>query len=163
MTRNMAKKVSRKIWMLVVFMLFLLVAQEVGAENLNAPELAKPLAALQVSLPDAQLNYALKEREDGRWEWKLFFTQGTSMGVCKVWEDSNTIRKVEMYEKAADALTADKAVEKLVQEKGNVILQELDLDWDDGRLCYEGEAELDGKRYEFEMTAEGRIIEWERD
>lgn len=37
------------------------------------------------------------------------------------------------------------------------------LDRDDGRLVYEGEAELDGRFYDFEMTAEGKIIEWERD
>lgn len=163
MTKNMAQKVSRKIWMLVVLMLLLFAAEEVVAENLNAPELEKPLAAMKVSLPDAQLNYAVKERDDGRWEWNLFFTQGTSLGVCKVLEESNTIRKVEMYDKAEDTLTADKAMEKLAQEKGNAVIIELELDWDDGRLCYEGEAELEGKRYEFEMTAAGRIIEWERD
>ena len=40
---------------------------------------------------------------------------------------------------------------------------DLGLDRDDGSLRYEGEAELDGKRYEFEMRVTGEIVEWDRD
>ena len=157
------EKTAKKIGMWVLLMLLALGAEEVIGESLNAPELTKPIAAMKVSLPDAEVNYAVKEREDGRYEWKLFFTQGTSLGVCKIWEDANTIRKGEMYDKGTEAMTADKAVELIAKEMGEIKIIELDLDYDDGRLCYEGEAELDGKRYEFEMTAAGKIIEWERD
>lgn len=157
------KKAAKKILMLALIMLVGLGTQEAIGESLNSAELEKPVAAMKVSMPDAELNYAVKEKDDGRYEWKLFFTQGTSLGVCKIREDTNEIRKVEMYDKGTDSLTADKAMELLIQEKGKLTVIELDLDWDDGRLCYEGEAELDGKRYEFEMTAAGKIVEWERD
>ena len=40
---------------------------------------------------------------------------------------------------------------------------DLELDHDDGRLRYEGVAEQSGKRYEFELSVSGKIIEWERD
>lgn len=39
----------------------------------------------------------------------------------------------------------------------------LELDWEDGELIYEGEAELNGKRYEFEIRVTGEMLEWERD
>ena len=123
----------------------------------------RALAALQVSMPDATVDYAVRERDDGRWEWNLFFTEGAQIGMCKVLEGSNEIRKVKLYEKTEGMLDAGEAMEKLAEKKGAVTIAELDLDWDDGRLIYEGEAELDGKRYEFEMQATGEMIEWERD
>lgn len=123
----------------------------------------RALAALQVSMPDATVDYAVRERDDGRWEWNLFFTEGAQIGMCKVLEGSNEIRKVKLYEKTEGMLDAGEAMEKLAEKKGAVTITELDLDWDDGRLIYEGEAELDGKRYEFEMQATGEMIEWERD
>lgn len=42
-------------------------------------------------------------------------------------------------------------------------VMELELDWEDGELIYEGEAELNGKRYEFEISVNGEMLEWERD
>ena len=81
----------------------------------------------------------------------------------KVLEDGNELRKVTLYEKPDGALTAAEAMEKLAASKGAVTVIDLDLDRDDGRLRYEGEAELDGKRYEFEMSVTGELLEWERD
>jgi len=83
--------------------------------------------------------------------------------MCKVLESSNEIRRVELFKKTGGVLNASEAMAKLAEKKGNVVVTELELDWDDGRLVYEGDAELDGKRYEFEMKADGGIIEWERD
>lgn len=132
-------------------------AEEFETEKNNAME------AFEVSMPDATVDYAVRERDDGRWEWNLFFTQGEQIGMCKVLESSNEIRKVKLYEKVDGVLNAGEAVAKLAEKKGAVVVTELELDWDDGRLVYEGDAELDGKRYEFEMRATGEIIGWERD
>jgi len=154
----------KKMFVLLMALLLVLAAGNVLAEEPNPQEPVKPIAALKVSMPDAEVNYAIMEYDDGKNEWKLFFTQKDALGVCKIWEDTNTIRKVELYDRGTEnALTADQAVAKLKEEKGELTVVELDLDWDDGELRYEGEAEIDGKRYEFEMTAAGRIIEWERD
>ena len=154
----------KKVYIILLALLLVFGVEEAFGESLDSPALSAPIAAMKVSLPDAQLHYAVKEREDGRDEWNLFFSQNGSLGVCKIWADTNTIRKVELYDRGTEeALTADKAMEKLAQDKGAMTVRELELDWDDGELRYEGEAELDGRYYEFEMTAAGRVIEWERD
>jgi len=163
----MKRKMIRKLFSLALVLMMAMIAVEASAESAAQDEFKtqreNAIAAMKVSLPDAQLNYAVRDRDDGQYRWNLFFTQGSSLGVCKVNERDNTIRKVELYDKTDKALTADQAVEKLVAEKGAMTITDLDLDWDDGALCYEGEAEQNGRRYEFEMTAAGRIIEWERD
>ena len=132
-------------------------AEEFAAEKENA------LAAFKVSLPDAVVDYAVRERDDGRFEWELFFSQGTQLGVCKVLEENNEVRRVELFERPEGALNASEAMALLAEKKGAVVVTDLELDWDDGRLSYEGEAELDGKCYEFKMTVSGSIVEWERD
>ena len=133
------------------------VAEEYTVEKENA------LAAVKVSLPDAVVDYAVRDRDDGRYEWDIFFTQGGQLGVCEVLESTNEIRKVTLYDKPEGALTASEAMALLAEKKGELVITDLDLDRDDGRLRYEGEAELNGKRYEFEMSVTGDIIEWERD
>jgi len=133
------------------------VAEEFEAEKNNA------LAAVKVSLPDAVVDYAVRERDDGRYEWDVFFTQGDQLGEVEVLESSNEIRRVTLYDKPEGALTAGEAMALLAEKKGALTVIDLELERDNGRLRYEGEAELDGKRYEFEMSASGDLIEWERD
>ena len=132
-------------------------AEEFAKEKENA------LAALKVSLPEAVVDYAVREHDDGAYEWDLFFSLGNQLGECEVREHSNEIRKVTLYEKPEGALKASEAMALLAQQKGAVVILELDLDREHKQIVYEGEAELDGKRYEFEMSAAGEIIEWERD
>ena len=127
----------------------------------GAPEMPARQAVLK-ERPNAVIQYAVQERDDGRLEWDVFFTEGTMIGHCEVDAETWTVRREKLYEKPADALTADQAVEALMAAKGQLTVVELELERDDGKLCYEGEAELDGKRYEFEMTIAGKIVEWER-
>ena len=133
------------------------VAEQYAVEKENA------LAAAKVSLPEAVIDYAVRDRDDGSYEWDLFFTQGNQLGKCEVLESSNEVRKVTLYEKPEGALNAGEAMALLNEKKGALVIVDLDLERDDGRLHYEGEAELDGKRYEFEMSVDGQIVEWERD
>ena len=132
-------------------------AEDFSKEKENA------MAALKVSMPDAVVDYAVRERDDGRYEWDLFFEANGQLGECEVREDNNQSRKVTLYEKPEGALKVSEAMALLAQKKGNVVIIDLELDREGKRLRYEGEAELDGKRYEFEMSASGEIIEWERD
>ena len=121
-------------------------------------------AAFAAKLPQATLNYSILDRDDGRFEWELFFTNGSALGVCEVDAMTGVVIRVKEYtETKAGALAANAAVEALKAAKGSLTIVELDLDRDDGRLVYEGEAELDGRFYDFEMTVSGQIIEWERD
>lgn len=120
-------------------------------------------AAVLAEFPNAVIQYSLLGYDDGRAEWSIFFTDDGFIGKCEVRADTYELRKHRSYEMEADTLTADKIVEQLLAVKGPLTLLDLELDRDDGRLQYEGDAELDGKRYEFEMNASGRIVEWERD
>lgn len=121
-------------------------------------------AAFKAKMPGATLDFTILDRDDGCFEWEIFFSEGVSLGVCEVDAQTGEIFRTRTYsELPAGALSADKAIEALGKAKGNVTVLELDLERDDGRLVYEGEAELDGRFYDFEMTVDGRIIEWERD
>ena len=153
---------KKMISIVMAALLLMAVAHSAFAEAFSAQE-ENALAALKVSLPDAVVDYAVRERDDGRDEWNLFFVLGNQLGECEVLEATNEICKVTLYEKPEGALTAGEAMARLSQLKGAVTVVELELDHDDGSLFYEGEAELGGKRYEFEMTVAGEIIEWERD
>lgn len=150
---------------LALLVLFLAIEEVVG-ETIEpyAAERAAAIAAVQTAVPDAVIDYAVRERDDGRYEWNVFFKQSGVLGEAKVIENGNELRRVEMFNQStATSLTASEAMEKLAQAKGEMTIVDLDLDWDDGRLDYEGEAEMNGRRYEFEITAEGVIVEWERD
>ena len=153
---------KKNLAMMMIALMLVLGIQGAFAEEFAAEKEAA-LAAVKVSMPEAVVDYAVRERDDGRYEWQLFFTQGSQLGKVEVLESSNEIRKVTLYEKAEGALTASEAMAQLAQKKGAVTIVDLDLDRDDGRLRYEGEAELDGKRYEFEMSVTGELLEWERD
>ena len=153
---------KKKIAIVMMAVLLMISAQNVFAEEFAA-EKEKAIASVKVSLPEAVVDYAVRERDDGRYEWDLFITQGNQIGEVKVHETTNEIRKVTLYEKPEGALTASEAMALLAEKKGAVQIIDLELDRDDGSLRYEGEAQLDGKRYEFEMRATGELLEWERD
>jgi len=122
------------------------------------------VAATIAAVPGAEIDYSVRDRDDGRYEWNVFFRQSGVLGMAKVIEGSSDVRKVELFNQSRDtSMTASEAMEKLARAKGEMTVVDLDLDWDDGRLAYEGEAELNGRRYEFEITADGVIVEWERD
>ncbi|MBE5799768.1 MAG: hypothetical protein E7321_07445 [Clostridiales bacterium] len=153
---------KKKIAVIMMVLALALIVQGAFAEEFTT-EKNNALAAAKVSLPEAVVDYTVRERDDGRYEWDLFFTQGNQIGECEVLESTNEIRKVTLYEKPAGALTASEAMALLAEKKGAITIIDLELDRDNGSLRYEGEAELDGKRYEFEMRVTGEIIEWERD
>ena len=135
------------------------------AVSVPAADPAQQLAieAVLKEAPSAVINYVLYDTDNRRPEWDVFFTDGAYLGECEVDAETYEVRKFRSYEAKGEYLTADKAVEALNTAKGPLNVIELDLDRDDGALWYEGEAELDGRRYEFEMSAAGRIVEWERD
>lgn len=128
-----------------------------------ADELQQALDALQAHTPGAVVDYAVRERDDGQYEWDLFFTLNDQLGQCEMREDGFEIRRVTLYDMPLDGLTASETMAVLMQEKGDIQIIGLELDHDDGRIRYEGEASLGEKLYEFEISINGNIIEWERD
>lgn len=117
------------------------------------------------TLPDATVNLALLEKDDGRLEWNVFFTETDGLTVYTFDAYSGAVLDTEKFFAVPEGtLTADKAVEALKAAKGEVTLESLDLDLDDdtGKLDYDGEVKLDGQRYEFSLSAaDGSMTEWE--
>ena len=160
------KNIMKKEWVVVLLVIVLvLISCEVFAESADpyAAQREAVLAAMKVSLPEAEVDYIVRERDDGRYEWNIFYVQDGRFGVCKVLEATNEVRRVELFDPPAGALKASEAMAKLAQEKGAMEITDLELDWDDGYLTYEGDALMNGRRYEFEMDVDGSFIEWERD
>ncbi|MBP3428286.1 MAG: hypothetical protein J6M47_08515 [Clostridia bacterium] len=161
------------IWMMALLMILALPVQGVLAEKTDAAapylpteytaEYEKAAAALQAHTPGAQVDYAVRERDDGRYEWDLFFTLGGQLGEAEIAESDYAVRRVRQVDMPEGGLTASQAMAVLAQEKGDITIIDLELERDDGSLRYEGEAELDGKRYEFEISVTGKIVEWKRD
>jgi len=131
--------------------------------NLPADSQDQAKAAVIAQLPEAVIDHAQLDYDDRRLEWDIFYTRDGMLGVCEVNAETYKVIRTKEYPSAEGALTAAKAIEALKQAKGNLTIVDIDLDRDDGRIVYEGEAELDGRFYEFEMTVDGQIIEWERD
>ena len=121
--------------------------------------------AVKAALPDVTIDYICEEWDDGRTEWEVVYrTANGGLGSCNVRSSDYSVREIRSYDDIpAGALGAEEALNVLRQTKGDFTVVELDLDYDDGFLCYEGELEQDSKYYEFEITVEGRIIEWSRD
>ena len=128
-----------------------------------AAEFMQAQDALLAHTPGAAVDYAVREYDDGRYEWDVFFTLDGRTGMAEIPETDYTVRRVRLYDMPEGGLTASQIAASLVREKGDIQIIDLELDTDDGRLVYEGEAMLDGKRYEFEISATGRILDWERD
>ena len=164
---------KKYIWIPALLLLFIIAMNSVHAQNADtstayfpaeyAAEYEKAAATLYAHTPGAVIDYAVRERDDGRYEWDLFFTCNGQLGVAEVIEFDFSVRRVKLYDMSEETLSASQAVAMLAQQKGNVQIIDLELDWDDSRLQYEGEAMLNEKRYEFELSATGAIREWERD
>ena len=61
-------------------------------------------------------------------------------------------------------LTMEGALMAMSMYRPEAEFRALELEEDDGRWSYEGEAYIDGREYEFEISAStGRLLEWERD
>ncbi|MBQ8655380.1 MAG: hypothetical protein IJ507_10655 [Clostridia bacterium] len=122
-------------------------------------------AAVQVALAhageDAQADLVLPGREDGKAAWTVLLIRE---GAVLEYEISADGRVLEADVYASGGMTPSQIIALLQAEKGLFELKEADVDMDDGRLILSGEAEMDGKRYEFEaLMLDGTLLEWERD
>lgn len=126
-------------------------------------ERQKVLAAVSASLPEATVDYTVREWDKRQYVWNVFFTQGTWLGMCKVAEDTGEVYQVEMFGKPEGAMNAGEVMAALAESMGDITVTELELDWERDWLIYEGEALMNGGLYEFEVSATGDLLEWERD
>ena len=160
-------------WMLTLLAVFAMGSHNALAESADvtkpqfpaeyAEAFYKAEEALKAHAPGAAVDFAVRERDDGREQWDLFFVLGGQLGEAEVIESDYLVRNVRLYDVPEGGLSAAQVAELLKKEKGDLQIVDLELDRDNGCLRYEGEATLDGKRYEFEISAAGELIEWERD
>lgn len=120
------------------------------------------LATLQDE-PGAYVAFTLLEKDDGLYRWKVFVRSGEDWLVYERNALDGAAMETERYFGAA-VVTPEEAVEAIRAQKGDIVLTELDMTLDKGRLVYEGQAELGGVRYEFEvLAADGSLLEWKKD
>lgn len=151
----------KKLTALMMVLMLVLSAGALAETNITQQDAE---AAVLAKIPQAQIGFTLLDRDDGRYEWEVYYMNGALLGVCEVDAQTGEILRTKEYDDTPQgALSADAAIALLAQTKGELTVVELDLDREGRQLRYEGEAELGGRRYEFEMTVEGRIVEWERD
>ena len=122
------------------------------------------VAELFKLLPDAAVDGVYHVKDDGRQHRVAFLRQGGD--VYEFVTEAETAKVVHMTQLfgAAD-ITSLPDVWRAVQDaKGAAVLTDVELEYDDGRLVYKGDASLNGKRFEFEILAEnGKLLQWEKD
>ena len=79
------------------------------------------------------------------------------------WEQENKTPKTTAAQ-AKETISAEKARSIVLAKAPGAEIVELELDRDDGRMTYEGEAYKDGMEYEFELDAyTGAILKWDEE
>lgn len=147
-------------------------------------------AAVLALYPDAVIQSAVLEKEDQRYAYDIAFTTAEWNGMMLVNAETGVVMEYEVWTQdffdAQSSATGEGKSDARsgATEKGNAkggkesadvagiiaashpsatVLQ-CELDDDDGVQVYEGDAKLDGKKYEFKINAQtGEIIKWKLD
>lgn len=125
------------------------------------------LESVQRVFPDATIASQTSEIDDRLNEIKLFFYTDSLFGTMSLNAETGDILEydVSIGSYLSDGqLTLDAAEAQLLALKPGATVTKIELDKDNGRVFWEGDATLDGKRYEFKLDAfTGALVEWERD
>ena len=118
-------------------------------------------AAVTAVYPEARLITAAEDRDDGRWEWDLLFTDGSVLGFYEIDASDGTVLDYELLYYSGSPIDP---VAIITANLPNAVVSELSLDTDDGRLYIEGEASAEKGVIEFTIDADtGTIVEMEYD
>lgn len=114
--------------------------------------------------PTAQFYLTVAEKDDDGCTFEVFFADGEVLCEATVNAETGDLLRLETYPAAKGLLTADQVPAKVTAQAEGAAIVELELSFDDGKYVYEGEAEVNGKRYSFELdAATGNVLEWEID
>lgn len=123
--------------------------------------------AVQKAYPGATIARYDERIDDGWHEIEVFFHADGVYGTLELNAETGAVLDVDVYFGSytdGSVLTQDAAIAALTSLKPGAEIVKIELDEDDGRSIWEGDASLDGKHYEFELDAvSGTLIEWERD
>ncbi len=138
----------------------------VGAATASLTE-AQVIEKVKALFPEANVLSQFPETDDGLQEIEAFFTTATMYGSVEMNAATGEILE---YEIAMDGTPEDgrmdeaSARDALQKQMPGIEIVKIKLDEDDGRYEWEGEAILNGVRYEFELdAANGALIDFHID
>lgn len=146
---------------------------EAGGETITeerAVELA--LEAAGLTRDDVFYLHSEPERRQGRLSFDIRFATESTVYRYRIEADGGRITSAESKQQRSRVGNPNDILS--VEEATALVLERIDgatendmrirLDYDDGRLIYEGKVWYGGYEYEFELYAEtGRFLDWERD
>lgn len=140
-----------------------------GSKNVTLTE-AEAVARLMTYYPGATVEKTLLEKDDGRYEYQLFFSGSGFYGKASLHPETGVLLEREIYYEASAAaaenglISAERAKGIALAKAGGGQVVFFELDRDDGRQVYEIEIITDQYEYEFEIDAKtGNILEWDRE
>lgn len=140
-----------------------------GAEGAKEATLTgeQTAAAVEAAYPGARIVWQDAEKDDGLHAIKVFIVTDGLYGTLDLNAATGDIleRDLSVGEYAEDGVTTEAAARAQVAAyRPGAEIVRIEMDKDDGQVYWEGEARLDGQRYEFTISAAtGELIEWERD
>lgn len=124
-------------------------------------------AAVEAAYPGAEIIRKDEQIDDGKHEIEVFIVTGELYGKLDLNAENGAIVDRELYvgQYAADGMMTEEAARaQITTLKPGAEIVKIELDEDDGRYFWEGDATLNGTRYEFSINATtGDMVEWERD
>lgn len=140
-----------------------------GASNARSTTLTDEAvaAAVEAAYPGAEIIRKDEQIDDGNHEIEVFIVTDGLYGTLDLNAETGAILERELYvgEYAADGMMTEEAARaQIATLKPGAEIVKIKLDEDDGRYFWEGDATLNGARYEFAINATtGDMVEWERD
>ena len=118
--------------------------------------------------PGATLQYVQLKRDDGLYEYEVVFTTADHSGKVQINAETGLVLERELNylapAGASGAVDSDEAKALVEQRLPGCTIRGFENDRDDGRTVFEGEAILNGAKYEFKIDAvSGSFLEWELD
>lgn len=124
-------------------------------------------SAVEAAYPGAEIIRKDEQIDDGNHEIEVFIVTDELYGKLDLNAETGTIVDRELYvgQYTADGMMTEEAARaQIATLKPGAEIVRIKLDEDDGRYFWEGEATLNGTRYEFSINATtGDMVEWERD
>ena len=122
------------------------------------------VAELIKLLPDAAVDGVYHVKDDGRQRRVAFLRKGGDVYEVVTEADSAKVVRMTQVFGAGEITSLPDAWRSVQDAKGAAAVIDVELEFDDGRLVYQGDASLNGRKFEFEILAEnGKLLQWEND
>ena len=111
-------------------------------------------AAVRNLFPGADIQYALTEKDDGRFFADVFFTENGSLLRAELNAETGALAELVLLPGGASLISAQEAVNAVLAEKPGLQITEMDVEWERGSVLFQGEGRADRAEYEFEVRAD---------